>query len=255
MDRYKNIAEFKKKLSRASVLGLFSKTTDSSLIEVMGYSGADFVIIDMEHGPVSLETLQHHIRAADNSTLCPIVRVATYEGIGKALDVGAAGIQISSVSTVSQVRKIIEKAKFHPNGQRGVCRFVRAANYSTMDRSEYFVHANSTIVIIQIEGVEGIKNLDKIISIEGIDVVFIGPYDLSQSLGFPGQVDNPVVKNEIKKIIKKATEKNIAVGTFCDSEEQVRFYKSIGVNYIAYSVDLAIFSDAVKKICMFKENE
>lgn len=90
--------------------------------------------------------------------------------------------------------------------------------------------------------------MDEILSVEGVDVLFIGPYDLSQSLGVPGQIDNPLVQEEMLKIIKKCAEKGISVGTFVDTKENALKWKSLGVKYISYSVDMGIFYDAAKSI-------
>ncbi len=100
------------------------------------------------------------------------------------------------ITNAKQAEEMIKLAKFAPSGMRGVCRFVRAANYSSMDRFEYFKEANESIIILQLEGQEAIDNLEDIIKVEGIDIVFIGPYDLSQSLGVGGQIDHPAVEEK-----------------------------------------------------------
>lgn len=250
MNRLNKIHEFRNRLQNGHAVGVFSKTTDSSFIEAMGFAGIGFVILDMEHGPIGLETLQRHICAAENSGVVPIVRVpgSRSDLVGKVLDVGAAGIQVPSVSSKEQVLEVLDKCKFFPKGHRGVCRNVRAADFSAMPRDQYFSSSNETLVVIQLEGKEGLDNFDSIISCEGIDVIFIGPYDLSQSLGIPGQVDHPMIKDAISDIVKKAAEKGIIIGTYCDTPQQFSFYKELGIKYLSYSVDIAIFVDALKKI-------
>jgi len=247
------VQEFRKKISEAEVLGCFSKTTDSSVIESIGFAGWDFVIIDMEHGPVTTETVKHHVMAANSSGVCPVVRVEGYdsEAIGKVLDLGAAGIQVPNVTRADHVRQVIEKSKFFPQGRRGVCRFVKAANYGSLDRNDYFKEANTHLLIIQVEGREGIENIAEILDVEGIDILFLGPYDLSQSLGYPGQIEHPVVVAEMQKIVQMAARKGVIVGTFCDTPEQLNFWKKAGVRYLSYSVDLNIFLTALAGI---KEN-
>ena len=101
---------------------------------------------------------------------------------------------------------------------------------------------------MQIEGQEGIDNIDDILTVKGIDVLFIGPYDLSQSLGVPGDINNPVVEEKMLEIIEKCKEKNITVGTFVDTPENAIKWKKLGVKYISYSVDMGIFHDAIKSI-------
>lgn len=210
----------------------------------------DFCILDMEHGPISYEHLPDLIRACECSNALPIVRVADNceEYISKALDLGAAGIQIPQINDRKSAEEAMRNAKFYPDGQRGVCRYVRAAGYSSVDKSQYFKEANSAMVILQIEGIQGIQNLDDILSVPGIDIIFIGPYDLSQSLGIPGNVHHPKVIEKMRIIIDKANASGISVGTFVDTPKDALYWKSLGIKYIANSVDVGIFYDACKEI-------
>jgi 4-hydroxy-2-oxoheptanedioate aldolase len=237
---------FKEKL-KTRVAGIFSKTSDPAFIEVMGYAGLDYVIIDLEHGPNTIQTAQNLIRAAQVSGIFPIVRVK--EGcesvMGEALDIGAGGLQIPQITTAAEAKAAIERIKFHPGGKRGVCRFVRAADYSAKDCFEYFSDANKSVVILQIEGKEGIENIGGILEVEGIDVIFVGPYDLSQSLGLTGQVTHPAVEEKMLEIAKKCEEKGVTAGTFADTPESAAKWIAKGVRYISYSVDVGIFYNAI----------
>ena len=246
MDMTKMTGIFREKLKTQAV-GIFSKTSDPAFIEVMGYAGLDYVIIDLEHGPNTIQTAQNLIRAAEVSGIFPIVRVKeNCESVmGEALDIGAGGLQIPQITTKAEAEAVISRVKFHPDGQRGVCRFVRAAAYSAKDRFEYFADANKSVIIMQIEGREGIENIDEILGVGGIDIVFIGPYDLSQSLGLTGQVDHPEVEAKMLEIVKKCGDKNITVGTFADTPANAAKWQKNGVRYISYSVDVGIFYDAV----------
>ena len=104
------------------------------------------------------------------------------------------------------------------------------------------------MIILQIEGIEGSQNLDEILSVPGIDIIFIGPYDLSQSLGLPGNVHHPNVIEQMKLIVEKAKNANVAVGTFVDTSKDALYWKSLGVKYIANSVDVGIFYSACRDI-------
>lgn len=242
--------EFKEKMRSDGVVGLFSKTSDPGFIEAMGYAGADYVILDLEHGPNAVQSVQNLVRAAQVSGLLPIVRVkeSCASVMGEVLDIGAGGIQVPQITTREEAAAVIERTKFAPMGSRGVCRFVRAANYSSKDRFEYFRDANKALTILQIEGQEGINNIEEILSVDGVDVIFIGPYDLSQSLGVPGDIDNPIVREKMIEIIDKCKVRGIAVGTFVDTLENAAKWKSAGVKYISYSVDMGVFTDAVRSI-------
>lgn len=246
----KLISDFKEKINSGIVVGPFMKTSDPAFVESAGYAGMDFVILDMEHGPVGIESMQNNIRAAQLSGLLAVVRVPSIseEAIGKALDIGAAAVQVPQITCAEDAEKAVCMAKFHPAGERGVCRFVRAANYSNLPRGEYFKTANESLVIIQLEGAKAIENLDAILMVEGVDIVFIGPYDLSQSFGVPGEVTHPVVVEQMEKIVKTARSKGVVVGVFADTPETAKMWKEAGVQYIAYSVDVGIFSEACLKI-------
>jgi 4-hydroxy-2-oxoheptanedioate aldolase len=237
---------FRKQLENGQCVGIFSKTTDSGMVEAAGHSGLDFIILDMEHGPIGQETLHHHVRAADNTRMASIVRVNGHDPdmIGSVLDSGADGVQVPNISTAAQARQAVAAARYHPDGNRGVCRFVRAADFGTLNRDEYLENANKTIIVLQVEGLEGIGNLDEILEVPGFDVLFVGPYDLSQSVGKPGQVDDPGVLKLIGEIAAKAEKKGVALGVFTDTNEAIRAMAAAGFSYLAHSVDQNIFSKA-----------
>jgi len=233
------------------VLGPFMKFTDPAAVEIMGFAGFDFVIIDQEHGPISIETAQNMIRAAESVNITPIIRVDKNEetSILRALDIGVQGIEIPQINSKDSAMQAVKSVKYSPQGDRGVCRYVRAADYSSMDKFKYFESANKeTMIIAHIEGVEGINNLDEILSVSGIDLIFIGPYDLSQSLGIPGKVNDSLVVKKMKEVVNKCREKGIAVGTFADDVQTAKRWISLGVQYMSFSVDVGILYDISKTI-------
>jgi len=242
---------FKNKLKAGEVVyGPFMKTLDPAFVEIAGYAGFDFVILDMEHGPVSFENLQNLVRGAVVSGIIPIVRTEDSRDISvsKVLDAGAFGVQIPQIQTAAEVKACINAAKYFPVGQRGVCRFVRAASYSSVPFDRYLPKANKTMIILQLEGRKAIENLDEILEMEGYDIIFIGPYDLSQSLGYPGQVNHPAVIKEMELIVNKAKKRDIIVGTFTDTLSSAKNWRDAGVQYISYSVDVGIFTEACVEI-------
>lgn len=236
----------KNKLQIDVCIGLFSKTIDASFIEATGYAGMNFVIIDMEHGLASSAMIHDHARAAKLGGVTSIVRVSECDphAISSALDSGADGVQVPNINTAEQARAAVHAARFHPLGKRGVCRFVRAAKFGTLNRDVYFESENNKLIVLQVEGVEGVENIDEILSVDGFDVLFIGPYDLSQSVGKPGCITAPEVSDLIKKIAAAAARKGKVLGVFIDSVDMAKEYISAGFKYIAYSVDVAIFADA-----------
>ena len=237
--------------SGKTVFGPFLKLTDPAVVEIMGFAGFDFVIIDAEHGPISLQSAQNMLRAAESAGITPVVRVTDNEEtlILRALDIGAQGVEIPQINTKSDALKAVTAVKYSPQGKRGLCRYVRAADYSSMDRYEYFKAANQeTMIIAHIEGVEGINNLEEILSVPGIDVIFIGPYDLSQSLGIPGQVNHQLVIQKMEEVIKMCQKENKAVGTFADDVKTAKKWVSLGVQYLAFSVDAGILYETSRQI-------
>lgn len=231
--------------------GPFCKIQDPAIVEIAALSGFNFVIIDMEHGPFSIESTQNLIRAAEARGITPVVRVTENSEtlILRTLDIGAKCIQVPQICTKADAEKLVKATSFYPKGERGMCRYVRAADYTAIDGATHFGTANNDIItIIHIEGMEGINNLAEIISVEGIDVIFLGPYDLSQSCGVPGQVQHEKVVNSMKNAVKIAREHGKAVGTFTESVENAKMWEEIGVQYIAYSVDVGLIMNSYKEI-------
>ena len=233
------------------VVGPFMKASDPALVEVAAFAGFDFVIIDLEHGPNSFQTIQGHIRAAQAKNIVSVVRVPEINEnmISKALDIGANYVQVPQIETADDARRVVKAAKFFPEGARGVCRYVRAADYASMPNENYFGNANqSTGVIIHIEGNIAFNNIDDILKVDGVDVIFIGPYDMSQSCGVPGEVNHPKVIAQMKEIVEKAKPLGKVVGTFVESPESAKQWIDLGVKYISYAVDVGIYYDACKSI-------
>ncbi len=245
-----HIRSFRSLLKQRSVIGPFAKSCDPAFIEALGFAGFDFVILDLEHGPASVQSLQNLIRAAQAAKVFPIVRVKEQplSLIGEVLDVGAGGIQVPQVTRSADVRQVLELARFAPAGKRGVCRYVRAADYSLLDRFAYFKQANEALIVLQLEGAEALANLDDILQVEGSDIIFIGPYDLSQSLGVPGQTEHPRVIQAMQQIVAKCLSRNIAVGTFVESPAAARKWAELGLAYISYSVDVGLFAEKCREV-------
>ena len=241
---------FRRLISQRTVLGTFSKSQDPAFIEIIGQAGFDFVVLDLEHGPNTVLSLQNLIRAAEVTNLFPIVRVKedTPSLISEVLDVGAGGIQVPQISRREEAEEVLQAARFIPLGMRGVCRFVRAADYSSLDRYEYFARANTTVIVMQLEGVSAVENLQDILSVPGWDIAFIGPYDLSQSLGVTGQVDDPRVTQMMKTVVDECVKRNMVVGTFVDTLEEAGKWIAAGVKYLCYSVDVGLFTEKCHEV-------
>ncbi len=231
--------------------GPFLKLSDPAVVEICGLAGFDHVIIDCEHGPLSVGEAQNLIRAAELRGILPFVRVPRNEPseILRALDVGAVGVHVPHISTAEEARRAVQACRFHPRGNRGVCRFVRAAGYASIPAAQHFAEANArTIVVLHIEGTEGVDHLSEILAVQGVDVVFIGPYDLSQACGVPGEVHHPKVREKMERAVEQARAAKAVVGTFVESPDEARAWVGLGVQYICYSVDVGIFYQACREI-------
>lgn len=242
----KILEKFRGKLNNGEfVYGVFTKSSDPMITEIQGIAHFDFIILDTEHGPLNVPMEENNIRSALLQNILPIVRVNEIgeATISKAFELGALGIMVPEIESAEAAKTAIAYARFYPYGSRGVCRFVRAAQYSAMDRKKYFEDSKNLIVILQLEGVKAIENIDEILAVPGIDIIFIGPYDLSASLEVPGEIKNPKVLNAMIEIVEKAKSKGITIGTFTDDYEMVEKWKKLGVQYISYSTDAGMFYD------------
>lgn len=237
---------FRNNISRRPAIGSFLKITDPAVAEIAGYNGMDFVIIDLEHGPANIQSAQNLIRAAEKANVTPVIRVAKNEEkqILRALDIGAKGIQVPGISSKKQTEKLVEYSYYNPKGSRGVCRYVRAAEYTNINKKEFFNRSNKDIfTVAHIEGKKGINNLDEILEVEELDVLFIGPYDLSQSMGIPGEIRSSKLIDKMEEVVEKCLENDKVVGTFAEEVDMARKWMKAGVNYLAYSVDVGLFAE------------
>jgi 4-hydroxy-2-oxoheptanedioate aldolase len=231
------------------VTGVFCELPCPESVEIIGLAGWDFVAIDCEHAPITAALLPGMMRAATAAGIPAIVRVTSSEpsAIQHALDAGAAGVQIPQIASVEAAKAAIAASRFHPLGARGFNPFVRAADFSASTTAEFFARANDEVaLILQIESAAGVEAVDGILDLAGIDALFIGPYDLSQSLGIPGQTSHARVFGAAERIVKSAEAREIAVGVFTNSEEEGRRWLDIGVRYLCISVDTVFLLNAMR---------
>jgi len=224
-----------------SMLGIFISLPSPQLVEMAAFNGYDFVIIDGEHGTggVNGET-ENMIIAAYASGIYPIVRVPNLVmgSILQPLDMGAKGIHVPLINTKEQTEKAVKFSKYPPIGNRGVTFSTRAAKYGfSIEKGRKLLDkANEdTLITIAIETKESVSNLDDILLVPGIDVAFIGAMDLSVSLGYPGDVEHPVVVNTIKQIISKTHKAGVQVGILFVNSDQAKRYIAQRVTYLTVS--------------------
>lgn len=232
-------------------LGPFIKCPHPEMIEACELAGYHFVVIDMEHTPLSPRDLYPLVLAAERRGIEMVVRIpANEESYFKwCLDLGIRYLQVPHVQSREDAEYAVKHAFFHPKGERGLCRFVRAADFSAKEKNQYLEGSKDTTkLILQVEGKKGLENIDSILSVEGVEILFIGPYDLSQSLGKPGQIWDKEVVSAMQKIVLAAQKRHVKVGTFTDTAEGVKFWAKNGIPWIEYASDLNIFIQGSEKL-------
>lgn len=236
--------QLKGKLKRGEVvLGPFMNCAYPAFIEICGYAGFDFAIIDMEHGPIHTLVAEDLCRAADCVGLSAIVRVRKNDApqIQRALDIGSAGVQVPQIETREDAEAVVQSAKYSPLGKRGLSFNTRAGLYTAAGTQITDKLNEESLVVVHVEGKRGVENIEEIVSVPHIDVIFLGPYDLSQSLGIPGQVRDSRVIDLMQKCVTTIRNAQKAVGTFADNPETAKLWIDAGVQYVALGVDVAIF--------------
>ena len=225
----------------------------SSVATLLASAGADFIVVCMEHTTFTIETVGRIIRAARGSNLPSIVRPPALERhfVSRALDAGASGLMVPRIESRRDVENITAWAKYAPEGDRGVAFGIAHTDYGDfrkLDGVEYTKQANEEILIIgQIETARAVENIDEILASGGLDAIFIGPYDLSTSLGISGQLDHPLVVASIEKVIAKAKTYDIILGSYVNDFESGRRWADAGVQLIACG------NDAFLLTCKFAE--
>jgi 4-hydroxy-2-oxoheptanedioate aldolase len=231
--------------------GPFVQLASVGGVEILAHAGFDYVIIDLEHGAINFETAENMVRAANAQGITAIVRVLANrpELITAALNIGADGVHVPHVSTVEAALAVVRATKFGSLGNRGVCPSVRSADYSASANQAYYDRANEeTLAIVSIEGQEGLSNLDEILKVEGISVVFVGPYDLSQSLGVTGEPNHPLVVDKVREVCEKAEAAGVVVGIFVETPESAQQWVRHGIRYCSLGVDAQIFYKASRSL-------
>lgn len=217
------------------------------VVDVMALAGFEWLVIDMEHTSIDLTTAHHLISTIQANNMKALVRVSKNEEviIKRVLDMGADGIIVPMVSSKEDAQAAVNYAKYPPFGKRGVGLF-RAQKYG-IGFEAYKKWVNEELVIIaQIEHIEAVHNIDEILSVDGIDGTIIGPYDLSGSMGYPGEFEREDVKNAVAKVLDKCREHNIPAGFHVVDTDPNKTKEKIdqGCTFLAYGVDYFFMRDA-----------
>ena len=240
-----------------AVFGCMITFPSAPVVEMLGQLGFDWVLLDNEHGTVSVDNVEDLVRAADLTGIAPIVRPVANkpEIIAPFLDRGAWGVQVPHVNTAEEARASVDAVKYYPLGHRGIFSRSRPADYgfegSTQD---YVSDANTnTLVCLMLEEVEAIDNLGELVGVDGVDVYFIGSGDLSQSMGYPGQQTHPEVQEQMEKGVKIIRDAGRIAGCSCPDSLVPKFL-DLGVQYFHSNVGTLLQSSSVPYLKTMRES-
>ncbi|UCH23236.1 MAG: hypothetical protein JSU83_08540 [Deltaproteobacteria bacterium] len=226
---------------------MISEIRNPNLAYMLAQCGFDFFIIDNEHGSYSPETLSDMIAAARGAGISTIVRIPEIrrEAILKPLDCGAEGLLVPQVNTADQAKEIIVHAKYPPLGNRGVALRRAHSLYARPKAGEYLNQANeATFIAVQAENPQAIENLEAIVSNPGVDAVFVGPFDLSVSLGIPGQITHSKEMESIIQVIQVCQKHDIIPGIHMTELEMLKDWIDKGMRFVTYGSDVQLLADA-----------
>ena len=244
MDRLKKIKLIRETLKKGGhSIGSWIQIPDTSIAEIIGYAGYDWVAVDMEHGSISVSQLPDLFRALELGNTLPLARIAQGElkECKQALDAGAGGLIIPMIESADQLKNVINYSKWPPSGKRGVG-FSRA-NLFGKNFDKYVEEAQQPIVIAMIENMNAVNELDNILKVEGLDAILIGPYDLSASLNLTAKFNEQEFLDVIQTIKAKADKENISCGIHVVEPNKTELIKKIdeGYRFIPYSIDSVVF--------------
>jgi 2-keto-3-deoxy-L-rhamnonate aldolase RhmA len=233
-----------------ATLGSWVSVAHPTIAEVMAQAGFDWLAIDMEHGIIGIESVLALVQAINTTSVTPLVRVPWNEPviIKQVLETGAAGLILPQVSTAEEAEAAVRACKFPLEGIRGIGA-QRATGFGAWF-TEYLHVANDRLVlVVQIEHLRALENLRKIVSVKGIDAVFVGANDLSASMGLLGQPKHPDVQKAIQDVLKAARQAGVAAGLVASDIEDANKRIGEGFQVVAIGHDVGLLSSICRDIC------
>ena len=234
-------------------VGTFTQLTRTVAVEALGHTGLDYVLIDTEHRAVGIEFLSSAITAADAAGIVPLVRIndIARSKVLQPLDYGAEGLIVPAVETVEQVRRLVEYAKFPPVGNRGFCP-TRDGGYgydevSMQGTDVYFAHANQeTLLIPQCETVGCLEHIEEITAMDGVDGIFVGPFDLSIALGRPMAFDCDEMRAALDRILNDCHKNSKMAFIFCGDAQAAKARAAQGFDSVTAGLDIMALVDSYR---------
>jgi 2-keto-3-deoxy-L-rhamnonate aldolase RhmA len=244
--RYENHTKTSLQTGR-TCFGTFQSIASSTVSEILAHRGFDWILVDMEHGAMDLETAGDMLAAIDRGGPTPLVRVQWNDqaAIKRVLDAGALGVMVPMVNTAEEARRAVSYCKYAPAGVRGLG--AGRASLFGVRLVEYMGVANDQVlVMVQAEHKDAVANIDAILSVPGIDVLFVGPYDLACSMGHGGQPAHPEVEAAIATVLSAAQRAGVVPGIFCMAPHTARARAAQGFRFIGFGIDSIFLDNAVK---------
>lgn len=226
-------------------VGTWINIPEPAVAEILSAYGMDWLVIDTEHGPMDWQTVENLLRAMKGTEVVPLIRVAGNDPflIKKALDRGAMGVLVPMINSAEEARSAVAAAKYPPEGFRGMAG-TRASRYG-LDMEAYVENWNrDVLVVIQVETRAGLENVAAIAAVPGVDVLFVGPNDLSASLGIFRQYDHPVFQDAVRRIRDAAREHGVAPGYMGRDAASVLAKVDEGFTFIAAGTDVGLLKEA-----------
>ena len=218
---------------------------------ILKNAGCEFIIFDMEHGGLSLEKFKTLSIISNANKIAPFIRIpeVNYNYVARALDLGASGIMVPMVNTPDDAIEIVHSSKYPPQGKRGAGFGFAHDNYINKNPLSYIEKANNSLInIIQIETKTALENVKEIASINGVDCLWVGHFDLTNFLGIPGDFNSNIYLNAIKEIIFAAETYKKSLGIMVNNKQELETYSKLGFNMIAVGTEMNILSRSISQI-------
>jgi 4-hydroxy-2-oxoheptanedioate aldolase len=229
-----------------TVFGTWSMLASPAVMNVISHADMDFIIIDMEHGPMNFETAETQLYATESTGCTPIIRLgeANEQDILHALEIGTQSLMVSHVRTPEEATCIVRATRYYPEGERGLSPFTRNHGYSDEDIAKKLCYANEQMFVgVLVEGEEGLNQLESICEVKNLDMVYLGIYDISQSVGVPGDVNHPKVIRIVRDCVKLINEKGLVAGSVARDRNYIKLLVETGFGFVSYRVDSAVLRE------------
>lgn len=237
-------------LRRESVLGTFLNMGSTVAAELYGEAGLDFVIVDMEHGATTDASLLPMLHAAGSTRAEAVVRVeeGTRLRVGRALDFGARALMVPRVDSVEHAREIVRFVRYPPSGTRGIALPTRFAGFGRLTHADVALAHEQVSLFIQVESRSALEAVEKIASLEGVDVLFVGPTDLSHALGVPGDIRADEYRRAVERVGRACADHGKAAGVLLWSWDDLPLYRDAGYTVLAVGSDGSTIAAAARRL-------